>query len=172
MRSLSRAAALDTITDLRSQLDSVLDEIEEQRRNPLLSLSHQSYLNDYAAVRIAGYLEQICFHAISGRLGEVTSGSIQTFINSWFHKAPNLTSTQLRELFKRFGSDIDSRIKDFLEEGLNRTILDSLLETRNAVAHGKEYSQTSRGNLESFRLLLNDLEVLVRSILLDDDAPV
>ena len=167
-RSLSRAEALSSIEELRAGLDLALDEIETQRRNAALSLEHQSYLNDYAVVRIAGYLEQLCFHAISGRMGEVTNGHIQSFINSWFYKSPNLTAYQLRELFKRFGPDIDQRVQGFLADGLNRELLDSLLETRNAVAHGKEYSRTGRESLATFRKVLDELESLVRSLLLDD----
>lgn len=171
-RSLTRSDALATIHELRSQLDSVLAEIEEQRRNPSLSVEHQSYLNDYAAVRIAGYMEQLFFHAISGRVGEVTGGHLQEFVNSWFFKAPNLTPDQLRTLLARFGADIDQRVKEFLAEGVHREVLGSLLETRNAVAHGKEYSRTGRASLETFKGLLDEIEVLVRSLLLDDQCVI
>lgn len=171
-RSLSRAQALIAIEELRRSLDDVLDEIEEQRRNADLSIDHQSYLNDYAVVRIAGYLEQLCFHAISGRIGEVTGGHLQDFINSWFFKSPNLTADQLRALFRRFGPDIDFRVQAFLNDGLNRELLNSLLETRNAVAHGKEYSQTGRASLAAFRVVLDELEMLVRALLLDDRSAI
>lgn len=171
-RSLSREQALIAIEELRRSLDAVLDEIEEQRRNPELSVDHQSYLNDYAVVRIAGYLEQLCFHAISGRIGEVTGGHLQDFINSWFYKSPNLTADQLRTLFRRFGPDIDVRVQSFLDYGLNRELLNSLLETRNAVAHGKEYSRTGRASLASFRAVLDELELLVRALLLDEHSAI
>lgn len=167
-RSLSRAEALSAIADLRSDLDSVLDEIETQRRNSSLSPDLQAYLNDYAVVRIAGYLEQLCFHAISGRVGEVTGGHLQEFVNSWFFKSPNLTADQLRALFKRFGPDVDNRVRVFLDQGLNREVLNLLLETRNAVAHGKEYNQSNRGALQTYRQVLVDLESLIRGLLLDD----
>lgn len=171
-RSLSRTQALTAIDELRVGLDAALDEIEEQRRNVDLSIDHQSYLNDYAVVRIAGYLEQLCFHAISGRVGEVTGGHLQLFVNSWFFKSPNLTAQQLRDLFKRFGPDIDLKVKAFLDDGLNRELLDSLLETRNAVAHGKDYSQTGRASLQAFRGVLDELERLVRSLLLDEMSAI
>lgn len=171
-RSLNRAQAIDSIAELRRNLDLALDEIDAQRRNATLSIEYQTYLNDYAAVRIAGYFEQLCFHAISGRVGEATTGHVQMFVNSWFHRSPNLNPKQLQDLFARFGPDVKSAIQSFLDEGLNREVLSSLLERRNAVAHGTEYSQTGRSSLESSRDMLDKLDRLVHSILLDSEPLV
>jgi hypothetical protein len=171
-RSLTRSDAVRAIGDLRDELDKTLDEIEEQRRQGNLSAEHQAYLNDYAAVRMAGYLEQLCFHAISGRIGEISSGSPQTFINSWFYKAPNLTADQFRALFKRFGPEADARVMRFLDDGLNRDLLNNLLETRNSVAHGKENSQVGRQSLQTFRALVAEVEKLVEDLLLGDSAVI
>jgi hypothetical protein len=168
VRPLSRASAIVAIRSLRDDLDSALAEIEQQRRSGNLSVPHQSFLNDYAVVRMAGYLEQLCFLAISGRIGEATNGHVQTFVNSWFYKSPNLTSSQFSALFARFGPEIAERIKQFLEEHLNRDLLNSLLETRNAVAHGKEFSRSGRGNLQSYRVLVADIDRVVHELMLED----
>lgn len=171
-RSLTRGDAIRAIGDLRNELDKALDEIEEQRRQGSLSANHQAYLNDYAAVRMAGYLEQLCFHAISGRIGEIASGSPQAFINSWFYKSPNLTAQQFRDLFKRFGPEVDAQVMAFLDDGLNRELLNSLLETRNSVAHGKENSQVGRQSLQTFRTLVAEVEKLIEDLLLGSSATI
>ena len=171
-RSFSRTEATQAISEMRDGLNAVLNDIEGQRRNSDLTPDQQTYLNDYAAVRMAGYLEQLCFHAISGRIGELTAGHPQNFINSWFHKSPNLTATQFRDLFKRFGPEVDEQVKKFLAAGLNRELLDNLLEIRNSVAHGKEYSRASRESLATFRALLTDIDTLVEDILLKPSALV
>lgn len=171
-RSLTRENAIQAIADLRSALDSVLDDIEDQRHEGTLSPEQQTYLNDYAVVRMAGYLEQVCFHAISGRIGEVAQGHPQNFINSWFYKSPNLTPDKFRELFKRFGSEVDKMVKDFLADDFNRDLLNNLLEMRNSVAHGKEYNLSSRQTLHTFRKLVDDFEELVHKILLSSSAVV
>lgn len=171
-RSLTRDDASSTIRNLRDDLEAALDRIDEYRRSETANLEQQSYLNDYAVVRMAGFLEQLCFHAISGRVGEITEAHLQEFINSWFHKAPNLTADQFRSLFKRFGSSIDSEVKEFLDQDLNRELLDSLLERRNAVAHGKEYSSSRSLNVAAFRQLINNAESLVRRLLLDSTARI
>jgi len=60
--------------------------------------------------------------------------------------------------------------KDFLDEGLHRELLDRLLATRNAVAHGKEYRQTGLQSLETFRQLLADVQAFVENLLLNEQA--
>lgn len=171
-RSFSRAEAIQAIDDMRDNLNAVLDDIDDQRRSGDLSPEQQTYLNDYAVVRMAGYLEQLCFHAISGRIGELAQGHPQTFINSWFYKSPNLTAEQFRALFKRFGPAVDDQVKVFLSAGFNRELLDNLLEIRNSVAHGKEYSRANRESLETFRQLVAEVETLVDDILLKPSATV
>ncbi|WP_346007520.1 HEPN domain-containing protein [Janibacter terrae] len=171
-RSFSRAEAIQAIDEMRDNLNSVLDDIDNQRRSGELSPEQQTYLNDYAVVRMAGYLEQLCFHAISGRIGELAQGHPQAFINSWFYKSPNLTARQFRELFKRFGPDVDGQVKVFLDSGFNRELLDNLLEIRNSVAHGKEYSRANRESLETFRQLVGEVETLVDVLLLKPSAVV
>lgn len=167
-RALSREQAIITIRALREDLQSALNEIDDQRNNGNLSVTHQSFLNDYAVVRMAGYLEQLCFHAISGRVGEATEGYLQSFVNSWFYKSPNLTATQFRDLFKRFGPEIDNVVIQFLNEHLNRELINSLLETRNAVAHGKEFSRSGRENIQSFRALVENIDRVIHELLLSE----
>ena len=169
-RSLSRGAAIQAIDRLRDDLNSALDQIDEYRRNPDSSPEQQSYLNDYAVVRMAGFLEQLCFHAISGRVGEITKDHLQDFINSWFFKAPNLDAEQFRKLFKRFGGSVDDEIKDFLGRDLNRDVLNSLMERRNAVAHGKESPTSGAMSLASYRNLVANMEIIVKRLLLDEPA--
>lgn len=171
-RAHTREQAIATIANLRDDLNKALDEIEEQRNADEISITHQSFLNDYAVVRMAGFLEQLCFNAISGRIGEATGGHLQTFVDSWFYKSPNLTAPQFRDLFKRFGSDVDDEILRFLGEQLNRELLNSLLETRNAVAHGKEYSRAGRESLRSYRTLVADVDELVHNLLLSDEPVI
>lgn len=171
-RSLTKVDADATISTLRDDLEAALDRIDEYRRSENTNPEQQSYLNDYAVVRMAGFLEQMCFHAISGRVGEITEAYLQDFINSWFYKAPNLTAEQFRSLFKRFGPAIDAEVKSFLDEDLNRELLDSLLERRNAVAHGKEYSSSRGVNVAAFRTLITNAETLVRRLLLDSSARI
>lgn len=171
-RSLNRADAVQIITGLRADLDRTLDEIDEQRTIANISAQHQGYLNDYGMVRMAGYLEQLCFHAISGRIGEVSSGMVQEFIGSWFHKSPNLTAGQFRDLFKRFGPVIDGEVQDFLNMNLHRELLNSLLERRNAVAHGKEQSQTGMQALSTYRSLVDDIDTFVHNLLLSNTSRI
>lgn len=165
-----RLDAQARIRSLRLDLDAILDAVEEQRKLGADSADYQSYLNDYAVVRMAGYLEQLCFVAISGRVNEVSSGDVQVFISSWFYKSPNLTSTGFTDLFKRFGPSVRGEVSQFMSTGLNSNLLNSLLEIRNNVAHGKESGTGQRRDVATYRQLVDDVQTLVFRLLLDDPA--
>lgn len=167
-RASSSHEAAVIISELRSDLNAALDLIEDQRRSGGDSVELQGHLNDYAIVRMAGYLEQLCFQAISGRIGQVATGPLQSFVSSWFYKSPNLNPVQFRELFGRFGPEAKEELSAFFDSGLNGELLKSLLEIRNNVAHGKEGGAGSRSNVQTYRRLIDDIEDLVFRLLLDE----
>ncbi|WP_157697068.1 HEPN domain-containing protein [Brachybacterium avium] len=157
---------------MRTDLEDTLDAVEVLRDKDSTGADEKRHLNDFATVRMAGYLEQICFHAISGIIGEASDGNIQAFINSWFYKSPNLDRRNFRELFKRFGGDIDDRVKAFLEEDLNGDRLGTLLEVRNAIAHGKPSPASGRNTMEANRILVENIHSFVHDLLLSENSVI
>lgn len=139
---MSRQEAVEIIDDIWRDLQETYVRLQESRAS--LSPDLQADMNKYVAVRMAGFLEQLCFHSISGRVAEVTSGSLQAFVNSWFYKSPNLNSSQFVALMDRFGDPIKSDAREFLDDSFRRETLNSLLLLRNSVAHGKQYPGSSR----------------------------
>lgn len=151
----SRKIALQTIDALRRELEDTVSRI--LAHIPQAEPDVQEDLRKYICIRYSGYLEQIVFQAISGHIREPLGPDMADFVSSYFKKAPNLNPGQFHELVGRFGADSRQAFNQFLDEGLRRDQLKSLLELRNDVAHGRAY----RGNASSltgYQQLVEDLD--------------
>lgn len=151
----SRDDALLTIEALRRELEETVGRI--LAHIPQADPEVQEDLRKYICIRYSGYLEQIVFQAISGHIREPLSPEMADFVTSYFKKAPNLNPGQFHELVARFGAESKRAFNLFLDQGLRRDQLKSLLELRNDVAHGRAY----RGNASSltgYQQLVVDLD--------------
>lgn len=116
----------------------------------------QQDLHLYMCIRLSGYIEQLLHQAISAYVADLSSGPASDFALSWFRNAPNLTPDALERLIARFGDGWKGEIRDFLDEGENRSSLGTLITIRNNTAHGKSYSG-SLSKISSYKELVDDL---------------
>lgn len=163
-----------TRVEAREIISEIWDELEAAYHRyvaevPRLDVEVQEDLKKYLAVRMSGFIEQMCFHGISGSVGEATSGPIQEFVDSWFYRSPNLTPKQFRDLVGRFGEPVKSDFEAFLNDGLRSNSLGSLLLLRNSVAHGKPYNGTMSA-IEHYLDLVREIKEWFEQNILADDC--
>lgn len=151
----SRSAALATIVALREELVTTTERIVSHipRADPEV----QEDLRKYICIRLSGYLEQIVFQAISGHVREPLGPELSEFVSSYFKRAPNLNPGQFHELVSKFGEESKLSFNEFLNVGLRREQLKSLLELRNDVAHGRAYRGTA-ASIAGYQQLVSDLD--------------
>jgi hypothetical protein len=109
---------------------------------PVLPPGHERVQEDYRrylCLRCAGFLEQVTFIVLTGYLDAKSHGPALDVAKKWFRRAPNLKTQVFVDLVGKFGTTHQTRFEEFLEPP-RRDILDSLLEIRNDVAHGKVFS--------------------------------
>ncbi|GAA2064100.1 hypothetical protein GCM10009801_08480 [Streptomyces albiaxialis] len=68
-----------------------------------MEIEIQEDLHKYMCIRLAGYLEQLMFEAVTGYIASASGGPAGSFAMSWFKKSPNLTPDALVALIGRFG---------------------------------------------------------------------
>jgi hypothetical protein len=106
---------------------------------PIEQAKVQDDLRRYLCLRCAGFLEQVTFIVIHGYLEQKAGGPALSFAQSWFERAPNLTSDAFAKLINRFGKEHSDAFELFLTP-VRRESLGDLLAIRNDVAHGKHFA--------------------------------
>ncbi|MET8075812.1 HEPN domain-containing protein [Streptomyces sp. NPDC005303] len=148
---------------MKSELDASYQRYTQGLQSMEISL-HED-MHKYMCIRLSGYLEQLMFTSISGYIGSSVGGSPQSFVMSFFKKAPNLGPGTLEALMARFGDPWASEIIDFLNREERRNSLGKLIEIRNKVAHGESY-RGGQFSMATYKKLVDDLHSWVVSRML------
>ncbi|MFH8575421.1 HEPN domain-containing protein [Streptomyces zaomyceticus] len=143
---------------IKSDLDATYDRYD--RSLSAVEIEIQEDLHKYMCIRLAGYLEQLMFEAVTGYIASASGGPAGSFAMSWFKKSPNLTPDALVSLVGRFGESWKADIETFLDDGERRNNLGLLLAVRNKVAHGRSYSG-GKMNVANYKQLVDSLHAWV-----------
>lgn len=101
------------------------------------ALALQDDLRRYFCLRCAGFLEQVTYEILTEFLIQKSGGPVHSFATSYFPKSPNLNARAFETLIGRFGKETTKSLEEFMTEE-RREGLNTLLEIRNLVAHGKD----------------------------------
>jgi hypothetical protein len=154
----NREMARRQVHSIKSELDSTYDRYN--RSLQVVDIEVQEDLHKYMCIRLAGYLEQLMFEAVTGYIAGASSGPTCSFAMSWFKKSPNLTPDALASLIGRFGESWKKDLEDFLDEGERRNNLGLLVAVRNKVAHGRSYSG-GKMNVANYKDLVDSLHTWI-----------
>ncbi|WP_254587428.1 HEPN domain-containing protein [Streptomyces sp. AC04842] len=154
----SREAARKQVQSIKSELDATYDRYH--RSLSLVEIEIQEDLHKYMCIRLAGYLEQLMFEAVTGYIASSSGGPAGSFAMSWFKKSPNLTPDALVALIGRFGEAWKAELEAFLDDDERRNNLGLLLAVRNKVAHGRSYSG-GKMNVANYKDLVDSLHAWV-----------
>ncbi|MFJ3096011.1 HEPN domain-containing protein [Streptomyces hydrogenans] len=160
----NRAEARKQILSIKSELDSTYDRYHQALGD--IDIALHGDLHKYMCIRLAGYLEQLMFEAVTGYVSSSTGGPAGQFAMSWFKRSPNLTPDALITLIGRFGEKWEEDIRNFLDTEERKNNLGKLLEVRNKVAHGKSYSG-GKMNVATYKELIDSVHTWVLSRMVD-----
>ncbi|MFI1656162.1 HEPN domain-containing protein [Streptomyces sp. NPDC020472] len=160
----NRSEARKQILSIKSELDSTYERYNQNLSD--IDLSLHGDLHKYMCIRMAGYLEQLMFEAVTGYIASATGGPAGQFAMSWFRRSPNLTPDALIALIGRFGESWETEIRDFLAAEERRNNLGKLLEVRNKVAHGQSYSG-GKMNVATYKDLVDSIHTWVLTRMID-----
>lgn len=159
----SREAARKQVQSIKSELDATYARYERSLSGAEIEI--QEDLHKYMCIRLAGYLEQLMFEAVTGFIASASGGPAGNFAMSWFKKSPNLTPDALLSLIGRFGDTWKKELEEFLDADERRNNLGLLLAVRNKVAHGRSYSG-GKMNVATYKKLVDSLHSWVVSRML------
>jgi hypothetical protein len=157
------ADARKQVTSLKQQLDALYLNYTGVLKD--VPINFQGEIHKYMCVRLAGYLEQLLFVAVTGYVKTTASDQSASFaLSNWKH-APNLNPDAFDRLINRFGEPWNDDFKVFLDDANRRSTLGTLLRIRNDTAHGGNYSG-SLPSVTTYKALVDDIHAWVNRTIL------
>lgn len=143
-----------------SQLDDLILLADSSKQDIVLT----GHLTNFSVLRISGTLEYCVSEAIKLHLDRCSDPEIARFVESSTVRLMNLDAEKLERLLARFSERWAEAVRAYLEIDENRQQLNSLIGTRNTLAHGGS-SQVRLDTIYRYKALLEDLINLIVDLL-------
>lgn len=154
---------------IRVQTNSRFDRLQHEINSIFQSDIDDKYKSicyRYYCIRISGEIDR-CIEIILSEYAKSRSTSqIASFVRSQFKKSTNYDSEKVVKVFGNFSEGWKNDVDSFLTDK-NREILNSLISSRNLLAHGNVVGiseNTIRSHLRVARELIDTLVSLVEPV--------
>lgn len=124
------------VSRLEQELEDLFVRYEEFLRDPESPLELRSDLGKYACVRVCGYLEQSLITLARAHIEGQSSPTAARFGVSWLARMQNPRREILVEFARRFQHAWGDELDAYFDEIDPTTTFNSLVQTRNDIAHG------------------------------------
>ncbi|MDJ0376727.1 HEPN domain-containing protein [Cryobacterium sp. PH31-L1] len=96
----------------------------------------RGYLEQFAVVRLSGFIESSVGHMVHGYLEENAAYRVRSFGKRQTERLPSMSPENLEQLVSSFDSDWAATLTEYLARDENRQTLSNLIGARHALAHG------------------------------------
>lgn len=114
------------------QLDHLILIADSNKQDIALT----GYLTNFLVLRLSGALEYCLGEAIRLHLDRCANPEVAQFVERSTDRLMNLDADKIEGLFARFSNEWATKVKVYLDKDENRQRLNSLIGTRNVLAHG------------------------------------
>lgn len=114
------------------QLDELILVADSNRQDIALT----GYLTNLLVLRLSGALEYCLGEAIRLHLDRCANPEVAQFVERSTARMMNLDADKIEGLFSKFSDQWAAKVKAYLDKDENRQRLNSLIGTRNVLAHG------------------------------------
>lgn len=125
----------------------------------------------YLCVLISGYLEQAFKEILLEFAGQHDANRLQNYIEGTWPESRNMKTANIREILNYFDQGWAASFDQWLESGDQyKSEINSLIVSRNDIAHGKEANTTNvtlRSTRNRLRIVLELVEFLENLVLGD-----
>ena len=148
--------------------------LEELARKTPDEPEEQADWAKYLSVLVSGYLEQSLKEILLEFVDRHDANRLQQYIAGTWPESRNMKSANMREILNHFDPSWATRFDDWITAGDQyKSELNSLIASRNDIAHGKE-ANTTNVTLRSMRNRLRialELVGFLESLILEDQMP-
>jgi RiboL-PSP-HEPN len=135
-----------------SQLDELILLADSNKQDVVLT----GYLTNFLVLRLSGALEYCVSEALKIHLDRCGNPEVTRFVELSTERLMNLDSNKLENLFSKFSDQWAATVKAYLDMDENRQLLNSLIGTRNVLAHGGS-STVRLGEVYRYKTLIEEL---------------
>ena len=125
--------------DRRGRIKKALNQVDDlilladSNRQDLVLTGH---LTNFLVLRLSGALEFCVSEVIKLHLDHCANPEVNRFVELSTDRLMNLDSARIEGLFAKFSDQWSDAVKAHLDRDENRQLLNSLVGTRNVLAHG------------------------------------
>lgn len=145
--------------DRRGRIKKTLDQLDEliliadSNKQDIVLTGH---LTNFLVLRLSGALEYCMGEAIRLHLDRCANPEVARFVELTTDRLMNLDSNKIESLFGKFSDQWANNVITYLNEDENRQRLNSLIGTRNVLAHGGS-STVRLAEIYRYKTLIEDL---------------
>lgn len=125
----------------------------------------------YLSVLVSGYLEQALKEILLEFADQHDANRLQNYIEATWPESRNMKTANIREILNHFDQGWGASFDQWIEQGDQyKSEINSLIASRNDIAHGKEANTTNvtlRSTRNRLRIVLELVEFLENLILGD-----
>lgn len=148
--------------------------LEELARKTPEEPEEQADWAKYLSVLVSGYLEQALKEILLEFAGRHDANRLQQYIAGTWPESRNMKTANIKEILNHFDQGWATRFDEWIAAGDQyKSELNSLIASRNDIAHGKEANTTNvtlRSTRNRLRIAL-ELVGFLEGIILEDQVP-
>jgi hypothetical protein len=100
----------------------------------------QAQLVRYGCLLACAALEQGLIESLAGYASRIGDDRIKTFVEEILRTGRNPTPSYINEVLCKFDAALGEHIASFIEEGVGKEKIQSIVSNRNRIAHGESVS--------------------------------
>lgn len=158
---------MNRIPERRRYYDRVRNLIDQ---NISITPEQESHWAKYQCILISGYLEVSIKEILHDFSNDKTHPNIMRYVEASWPRSQNMNTDNIEKLLKKFNSEWAREFSEWLKtDGERQANINSLIEWRNRISHGKESATTGvtrvsvRNTFNTAHELVCELEKIVPS---------
>lgn len=128
--------------DLIRQVDLINNLIKEAGSLAYENEFLQSHLSGYICIRVSGYFENAVSSIVYAYAKNRSHKHIAAYVDKTISRLTNINSVKLKEIVGSLSPDLRQKLEDFFDDSQKESSLNSLVNIRNTIAHGKDHGVT------------------------------